>query len=68
MSKYGPEKTPYLDIFRAVDSEAYSKMELFVKIVSAESRLTISAKRSILDVWLGSELHFFFSRVYTYTK
>ena len=32
-----------------------SKMELFVKIVNSLMPLTILTKRSILDVWLGSE-------------
>ena len=32
-----------------------SKMQLFEKIVKAESRLTISAKSSIPDVWLYFE-------------
>ena len=44
-----------------MDSDAYSepyqtfKMERFAKIVNGEKSLTISAKRTILDVWHGSE-------------
>ena len=42
-------------------SEAYSepclrsKMELFAKIVNSFQPVTIFAKSSILDIWLGSE-------------
>ena len=32
-----------------------SKMELFAKLVSGSYQLTIFAKHSIADVWVGSE-------------
>ena len=35
-----------------------SKMELFLKIINGRKPLTIFAKSSILDVWLGSERAF----------
>ena len=35
-----------------------SKMKLFAKIVNSFQPLTILAKGSILDVWLGSECAF----------
>ena len=47
--------------FRAFPAEAYSepcqtsKMERFAKIINSFQPLTTFAKRSILDVWQGSE-------------
>ena len=35
-----------------------SKIKLFVKLVNSRKLLTILAKSSILDVWLGSEYVF----------
>ena len=64
--KYGPEITPYLDTFYAVEiapyvpfTDAYSKhsqrpmIKLFAKCF--QSKLTIFVGSSILDIWLGSE-------------
>ena len=45
---------PYLTETQSEPSQA-SKVELFAKIVNCFEPITIFAKRSNLDIWLGSE-------------